>query len=294
MISVRTENIRTESIKNLYQQKGVNMDVLRLDLMHPLISGNKWFKLGGYLEDAKDKKALITFGGAYSNHIAATAEACREIGLPATGIIRGEKPKLLSPTLQNAEQAGMQLVFVSREAYKRKSIPDACKGEDQLVVPEGGYGEKGMRGAAQIISFLQNSYTHILTAVGTGTTLAGLCFSAPETTSCIGIPVLKNENTIRSEIDLLLPKEKKGKYILQHDYHFGGYAKYNESLIAFMNSWYGITRIPTDFVYTGKAFFAADHLIRSGYFPRETRLLVIHTGGLQGNVSLPKGKLIFG
>lgn len=300
MISLRFSDIRVDAIKNLYQQQGVEVDVLRLDLIHPGVSGNKWFKLREYLADAEGqgKKVLLTFGGAFSNHIAATAAACKESGVRCIGVIRGERAPTLSHTLQAAQRDGMDLYFTSREAYKTKAIPEAVweqfAKDDVYIINEGGYGVKGRQGAESILDYCpRGRYTHIIAACGTGTTLAGLVAAAALEQAVIGIPVLKNYTAMEAEINDLLPVELHSGYTLIHDYHFGGYAKHPPPLIDFMNRWYGQTGIPSDFVYTGKLFCAVDDLVHKGYFPSSSRILAVHSGGLQGNDSLPKGTLIF-
>ncbi len=293
----------TSRIDNLSLKYGlpVLVDVLRLDLIHPIVSGNKWFKLKEYLKDAKDKskKVLVTFGGAYSNHIVATAAAAQLQGFKSIGIIRGERPSVLSHTLSSAKDYGMDLFFVSREDYRRKTIPgeilNKYSSEELYLIPEGGYGEKGTLGAADIL--LQNDtsfYSHIITAVGTGTTLSGITMSALPFQKTIGISVLKNNFSLQQEIETLLPVEKHESFQLLHGYHFGGYAKYTEQLFRFMNQLYSKTAIPTDFVYTAKTFYAVIDLIANGNFTINDKILIVHTGGLQGNFSLPKGTLIFG
>jgi 1-aminocyclopropane-1-carboxylate deaminase len=293
------KNIRIDVIKNMYQPFGVSVSVLRLDLIHPHISGNKWFKLQGYIQKALqyNKSNIVTFGGAYSNHIVATAAACAATGLAATGIIRGEKPKELSPTLQQARQFGMQLHFVSREEYRAisrsgTSLDFDC--ESSLIIPEGGYGIEGSLGAADILTLFDMSYySHLITAVGTGTTLAGMVAGKEKGQNVLGISVLKNAGSVGSEINQLLERQLQNDFQLLHDFHCGGYAKRSKELIGFMNSFYSETGIPTDFVYTGKLFYGVDQLIRKGFFPENADILVLHSGGLQGNLSLPKDTLIF-
>ena len=301
MISLRFTDIRVDPIKNLYQQQGVAVEVLRLDRLHPGVSGNKWFKLKDYLADAtlQGKGVLLTFGGAFSNHIAATAAACRETGLKCIGVIRGERAPTLSHTLQQAEANGMDLYFTSRAAYKTKQLPpeiwERYLQEEVYIINEGGYGVKGRTGAQSILDYCpRERYTHIVAACGTGTTLAGLVAAAGPGQSVTGVPVLKNYTAMAEVINALLPPDLHTRYTLVHDYHFGGYAKYTPALIVFMNRWYEETGIPSDFVYTGKLFYAVDDLIAKGYFPSGSRILVVHSGGLQGNDSLPKGTLIFG
>lgn len=287
---------RVQPLSSFYKSH-TTVHVLRLDLIHPVISGNKWFKLKYYLQDALRKGAgtLVTFGGAYSNHIVAAAAASQLHGLKSIGIIRGEKPALLSPTLLDAASYGMELEFISREDYRERRLPQhVAARQDTYLINEGGYGIMGAEGAATILSEARGeNHTHILAATGTGTMLAGLALAAGAGQGVTGIPVLKNFASLGDEINALLPGEKKGSFRLLDGFHFGGYAKHNAELIRFMNRWYETTGIPTDLVYTGKLFFALERLVLQGYFPEESRVLVIHSGGLQGNRSLPKGTLIF-
>lgn len=282
--------------KKLYQQKEVSLHVLRLDTIHPVISGNKWFKLKEYLKDAaaQGKGSIITFGGAFSNHIIATAAACRQKGFKAFGIIRGEQPAQPSHTLQAAKEAGMQLHFVSREAYRQKHIPDELNYvKDAYIIAEGGYGAKGAEGASAILDLAEKKqYTHIAAAAGTGTMLAGLLRVAEHNQQVLGVSVLKGHTGLYNDVQQLLP-QPKGFLNILHDYHFGGYAKKNEALLRFMNDWFLQTGIPSDFVYTGKLFYALNDLIEKDFFPAGAQVLAIHSGGLQGNESLPKGTLIF-
>lgn len=250
------------------------VDVLRLDLLHPVVSGNKWFKLKYYLTEAhRQQKTVLTFGGAFSNHIVATAAAAKSKGLKSIGLIRGEETFTPSHTLQQAADFGMKLFFVARDVYRNKTIPNAvydfCNREALYVIPEGGHGINGVNGAKEILLTNETShYTHIVSAVGTGTTLAGLMASANTTQKVIGVSVLKNNFSLQEEINTLLPNEKKNAFQLLHHYHFGGYAKRSTELLQFMNIFYHKTNIPTDFVYTAKAFLPC--LIKStpGIFPK--------------------------
>ncbi|MGZ3849218.1 MAG: 1-aminocyclopropane-1-carboxylate deaminase/D-cysteine desulfhydrase [Flavisolibacter sp.] len=298
MDQIHFEKRRIDPLPSLYKFH-TRVDVMRLDLLHPVISGNKWYKLKEYLKEAKQqsKTTILTFGGAFSNHIVATAAAARLEGLKSIGIIRGERPSVLSPTLVEALHYGMELHFVSRADYRNKLIPQQMvnqHGGTLYRINEGGYGVKGMEGASAILEKVKAQvYSHILVAVGTGTTLAGLTLACGLGQKVIGVSVLKNNFSLQQEIETLLPPGKERLFTLLHEYHFGGYAKYNQSLLRFMNDWYRENGIPSDFVYTGKLFFALDDLIRKSYFPPEARILVLHSGGLQGNRSLPKGSLIF-
>jgi 1-aminocyclopropane-1-carboxylate deaminase/D-cysteine desulfhydrase-like pyridoxal-dependent ACC family enzyme len=296
MQDINLANISVDSLLlPLLTEKKVTADVLRLDKIHPLISGNKWFKLRYYLEEAKklNKKTIATFGGAWSNHILATAAACKIQQLHSIGIIRGEEAAILSPTLLKAKEMGMKLFFISREDYAQKKIPAEINKEKAHFINEGGYGAKGADGAATILDFCEKeNYTHLCCAAGTGTMLAGLIKNASFQQQITGISVLKNNMDLTSNTQSLLTEEA-GNFQIIHNYHFGGYAKYKPELIAFMNTFYQQTQIPSDFVYTGKLFYAILDLIKNDFFKPGSRLLLIHSGGLQGNSSLSKGTLIF-
>jgi len=293
-MAVEILNITTEKIlSDLAVEKNIEVSVLRLDKIHPVISGNKWFKLRYYFEEARqqNKRTIVTFGGAWSNHIVATAAACRENKFDCIGIIRGEEPGIISPTLVQARELGMQLIFISREDYRVKKIPEQLNRNENYFIPEGGFGIKGAAGASIIFDFIKGSYSHICCAVGTGTMMTGLINKATSE-EIVGISVMKNNFELEKNIRQLLNNKEK-QINLVHDYHFGGYAKHSPELIAFMNDFYRQTNIPSDFVYTGKLFYAVKKLIENKFFPENSKMLLTHSGGLQGNASLNKGTLIF-
>lgn len=274
--------------------------VLRLDEVHPVVSGNKWYKLKGYLEKAQTegKHTIITFGGAYSNHIVATAAACAGLGLQSIGIIRGEAPPGLSPTLSEARSLGMKLHFTARTAYREKIIPPEVwtqvSKEDCLVIAEGGHGPLGVRGISTLAQGIAlEPYSHILCAVGTGTTLAGFAQAAFPHQQVIGIAALKNNFSLEGSVKEVLPNGHAENFKVLHAYHFGGYAKHTPELLQFMNDWYRLTSIPSDFVYTAKLFYAFQQLWQEGFFSPSSHVLLVHSGGLQGNRSLTEGSLIF-
>ena len=277
----------------------VEIDVLRLDLLHPILSGNKWFKLQHHLELA-GRAPILTFGGAWSNHLVATAFAAQQAGLTAIGMIRGERSSTLSATLQEAAGYGMQLEFITREEYAQKTTPaflqhwsDRYPGA--YIIPEGGGGLPGIIGSETILCKTDAaSYTHILCAVGTGTTFLGLVRASQPGQTVIGVPVLKGMQEL-SAIDLagILTPEQIRRTHLFPDHHFGGYARHPQTLLDFMNSLYKTSGIPTDIVYTGKLYYAVQDSVRNLFFPAHSRLLIIHSGGLQGNRSLTPGRLAF-
>ena len=285
----------------LFSEKGAHVSVLRLDKIHPVISGNKWFKLRYYLEEAKlqNKKGIITFGGAYSNHIIATAAACAMKGLSSIGIIRGEKQVKLSHTLKAAEEYGMKLIFSDHENYETKKLStdiySYAENEEFYLINEGGYGINGAEGAAEILNYCsKDAYSHICCAIGSGTMLAGLIKASLPEQTIIGISVLKKHFLLDQQVKHLLGKNPAGKkFNIIHDYHFGGYAKKSPELFLFMNEFYKTTGIPSDFVYTGKLMFAIHDLVQKNFFPPGSEILVIHSGGLQGNKSLPERTLMF-
>lgn len=294
---LRFNKIYSQSISDeILISKGISLDVLRIDELHPVISGNKWFKLKYYLEDAVSKgfDTIATFGGAYSNHIVASAFACKELGLKSVGMIRGEEPKVWSHTLQQAKQAGMELIFLSRTDFKNKQyIKKKFAQHHWYWVNEGGYGINGAKGASEIFDWIDESYTHIICATGTGTMMAGLIKAAKPHQFIIGINILKNEAFINDIKDLLTEDEKQKKFVLMNDYHFGGYAKHPLQLLDFMRTIWQQHQLPTDIVYTSKMMFGVLDLIEKNFFKSGSKIIAIHSGGLQGNLSLPLNTLPF-
>lgn len=282
-----------------HREKQIHLDILRLDELHSIVSGNKWFKLKYYINDAQENgfTRLATFGGAYSNYILATAYACKKAGLKSIGIIRGEEPKLWSDTLQQARQLGMDLYFLDRTTFKQKETrKNLFPYPDWYWVNEGGYGKLGAMGAAEIKDFMPENgknYTHLLCATGTGTMMAGLIKSALPHQVVVGINILKNETLLQDVLALLSEEERQKKFELLHEYHFGGYAKHPPDLIEYMHWLWQQYKLPTDIVYTSKLIFAVMELVQKNYFPGNSRLIAIHSGGLQGNLSLPPGTLPF-
>ena len=278
--------------------------MLRLDKLHPIVSGNKWFKLRFYIEEAIQNSfdTIASFGGPYSNHLVALAFAAKESQLKSIGYVRATKNEPLTPSLQEAIQYGMQLEFIGRTNFQEiknemllqhKVSPEIITHKTKTYfINEGGYGILGAKGAATILNNIGNSFITIIAAVGTGTMLAGLINGAAQHQQVIGIPVLKNEQTIETEIKALL-NNKSTHFSLLHQFHQGGYAKTSPALIEFMNQLWSTEKIPTDIVYTGKLLFAVNELLKENYFKLGSKILLIHSGGLQGNRSMPAGTLLF-
>jgi len=289
------EHIVTHNINDSYlSAKNISWDVLRTDLIHPICSGNKFFKLKYYLQDAIQKRhtRIATFGGAWSNHIVATAFASKFCGLDSRGYIRGEAPSKWSDTLVEAKNQGMELEFLSRDDFRKRSEYD--ENAPEYLIPQGGYGIPGAKGASEMLNYTdKEKYTHICCACGTGTMLAGLIQAYTEDLpGFVGIAVLQDDELPRS-VEKLIQDRERASFSIHFDFHFGGYAKKNEELISFMNDFYSLHLIPTDFVYTGKLMFAIRKLVESDFFPPGSRILAIHSGGLQGNKSLKKGTLVY-
>jgi len=287
------------------------VDLLRLDTLHPIVSGNKFYKLRFYIAAAIENglSKVASFGGPYSNHLVALAFTAKEAGLKSIGYIRTNADEPTTPSLVEAKAYGMELVYLGRTDFQSKKISileTSDAKSDTYFIDEGGYGTIGAKGAATI--FTENDtahYDYIICAVGTGTMLAGCINAASPNQKIIGIPVLKNEGSIESEINALLldkndsnndsnnDKKNSNSYTLLHQFHQGGYAKTNPAMIDFMNRLWDTENIPTDIVYTSKLLFGVEQLIQDNYFEKDVSILVIHSGGLQGNRSLPAGSLKF-
>lgn len=284
---------------NLLTKKNINLKVARLDKIHNEVSGNKIFKLHYFVEAClqSTNKTMLTFGGAYSNHLAATAFLCRQEGLHCIGIVRGEAAPDMSHTLMRCKKLGMQLLFVTREEYKALQTVDhrnilTDKFGECTIVPEGGFAPAGAKGAALIMDILQQeSPDYICTATGTATTLAGLLMNKKNDQQIISVPVIMNMTDINERVKHLTGLDEHP--IIFSEYHFGGYAKYTADLIAFMNNFFLQQEIPTDFVYTGKLMYAIMDQLKKGFFKNGSKIICLHTGGLQGNLSLPKNTLKF-
>ncbi|MEY4812306.1 MAG: hypothetical protein RLZZ462_1179 [Bacteroidota bacterium] len=274
------------------------VDLLRLDLLHPIVSGNKFYKLRHYIEFAlaKGVSTVASFGGPYSNHIVALAYTAKEAGLKSIGYIRTNADEPMTPSLKEAKAYGMELVYSGRTDFQSKKeaiLQSSEANTDCYFIDEGGYGIVGAKGAATILTENNTTqYDYIICAVGTGTMLAGIINAADPRQKIIGIPVLKNEGSIESEINALL-EDKNRPYTLLHQFHQGGYAKTNPMMLDFMNRLWDAEKIPTDVVYTSKLLFGVGQLIKENYFEKNATILVIHSGGLQGNRSLPEGSLKF-
>ncbi|MBD2195818.1 MULTISPECIES: 1-aminocyclopropane-1-carboxylate deaminase/D-cysteine desulfhydrase [Calothrix] len=281
------------------QQIGMELSVLRLDNMHPLVNGNKWFKLKYNLLEAQQRNltTLLTFGGAYSNHIFATAAAGNLLGFRTIGMIRGEERLPLNPTLSFAVQQGMQIFYLDRQKYRQRHTAELQAELQQrfgnvFIIPEGGGNLNGVRGCMEIVN--NAAFDTVCVACGTGTTLAGIILSLTKSQRAIGFPVLKGGEFLKSDVDnwlknylasgLPVAHEEIASWQLICNYHMGGYAKVNDELLQFQQQFTQEQGIPLDYVYTAKMFYGVMDLLKQGFFPKGDRILLIHTGGLQGNI----------
>ena len=286
--------IPLQPITNAITKKyGIHLFMLRLDLNHPHISGNKLLKLKYNVEEAKKqrKKTILTFGGAFSNHIAATAAAGKEHGFKTIGIIRGDELKETNTTLKSARENGMLLHYVSRESYRDKSalykyVHEKFTNEDFYLIPEGGSNKLGVLGCTEIVKNISIDFNYICSPCGTGATLSGIIMSLKKDQQAIGFQILKNENYIKNEVENWLNQfefKEKINWQINEDHHFGAYAKINAELIEFVERLKEENNIPLDYVYTGKMMFGIYKLIENGFFKRGEVIIAVHTGGLQGN-----------
>lgn len=274
-------------IKNkLFADKGIEVFIKRDDLIHPIISGNKWRKLKYLLKraQAENKNHLVTFGGAYSNHLLATAAAAAKFGFKATGIVRGEE--VTNDTLFLCRLHGMKLIFTDRESYRDKpSLFNRYFGDDAnaFFIDEGGASAEGAKGCSELVGELTETYDHVFSACGTGTTAAGIINGITHRelpTEFHAIPVFKNGEFIKDEIARFLTAP--ADYHLHITYHFGGYGKTDERLIEFIKQFVAGTGIVIEPVYTGKMLYALHDLAATGYFKPGSRILAIHSGGIWG------------
>ena len=275
------------------EAKNYQLFIKREDQIHPLVSGNKFRKLKYNLKEALDQKktTLLTFGGAFSNHILATAIAGKSTGFKTIGIIRGdelgvdlEKTFASNSTLRNASKHGMQFDFVSRETYRNKTSIEFTeilqkKYGDFYCIPEGGTNSLAVKGCEEILTKEDSQFDYICSCVGTGGTISGIINNAKNHQKVLGFPVLKGDFL---ENEILKYAKKQENWELNNDYHFGGYGKYSDELIHFINRFKSQTDIPLDPIYTGKMMFGIVDMIKKNRFLNGSKILIIHSGGLQG------------
>jgi len=301
MLAINENNIPLIQInEDFLDEKNVKLFILREDLNHPEISGNKWRKLKYNLQKAKDENidTLLTFGGSYSNHIAATAAAGRDFNLKTIGIIRGDEILPLNPTLQLAEDNGMIFKYISRADYRENNKYDPtflAKLKEEFgnfhLVPEGGSNAFAVKGCTEIVNNINIDYDIICSACGTGGTLTGVIASLNNTKKILGFPALKGGDFLKKDISELLSlyekqfnvKVENNNWDLITTYHFGGFAKVKPELINFIRDFKEKHNVLLDFIYTGKMMYGLFDMIKASDQWNNKTIIAIHTGGIQGN-----------
>lgn len=282
------EQIFTPELK----RRQIELWVKRDDLLHPVIAGNKWRKLKYILNHALylQTDCLISMGGVYSNHLHALAFVGKQLGVRTIGLLRGEPPLQLNPTLQDLQAWGMELRFVTRSDYRQlrnykqhDSLPELKSG--QYWLPEGGAVDLALRGVAESIAEISIDFDSLVAACGTGTTLAGLIAHAPDSSRILGVAALKGADFLKKDVQQLLNAKGviSNNWEIILDYHFGGFGKTKPALLEFIQSFQNQHSVPLEPIYTGKTLFAVFDLLKRGYFKSGQRIIVLHTGGLQGN-----------
>lgn len=287
--------IPIQKIKHpLFKKFNTEVFIQREDLVHPFISGNKWRKLKYNIQYCLDHKlqGILTFGGAHSNHIAATAYAGKKYGLKTIGLIRGNAPTFTAPTLENAQKWGMELIFLTREVYQKKHLKDfehllPKNYTEYLCLPEGGANELGLKGTQEIIGEKHKSFDAIFCAVGTGNTLSGIITSSYAHQKIYGVNTLKGAEGIRSNILQNIGDHPFNNWELLNDYHLGGYAKFHPDIITCMNFFKTACALQLDPIYTAKMMHAFLKLLEKNTFQNQ-KVLCIHTGGHQGTAAFFK------
>jgi 1-aminocyclopropane-1-carboxylate deaminase len=273
----------------LLDQHKVELWIKRDDLLHPIISGNKWRKLKYSLQHAVSlsMNTIVSMGGAYSNHLHTLAYTGKVLGLNTIGLVRGEPASALTPTLRDAQNWGMALKFISRTEYRAlrqyklfDSFPELKT--QQYWLPEGGAQALALQGVAELVSEIALPYDTICVPCGTGATLAGIIGAVPDSVNILGFAVLKNAGFLNTDVNTLLAIPRRN-WQINLAYHFGGYAQTNASLTSFIEEFKFNTKISLEPVYTGKMMYALYDLLKQGYFKPGQRIIAIHTGGLQGN-----------
>jgi 1-aminocyclopropane-1-carboxylate deaminase len=278
----------------LFEQYQLSVQIKRDDLIHPIISGNKWRKLKYNLLHVKKEgfKGIISFGGAYSNHIHALAYACNKQNINAIGIIRGEAHYSGNFTLSMAKKWGMNLNFVDRATYRQRDNAEYLKHlskqfPDYFIIPEGGSNDLAIKGVAEISTELniETQYDTLITPVGSAGTISGLITGDNNQHAILGIAVLKQQDYLQKEVNDLLEttgSQSANNWRILNDYHDGGYAKFTSNNLKQLLDFSAITDVPFEPIYSGKMILAVLDMIRSGYFQPHHRIVLLHTGGLQG------------
>ncbi len=290
-LGINTEAAIIEQIKHpVLDEQDFQLHIKRDDLLHPIISGNKWRKLKYTLLFAlkNNHQHLISMGGAYSNHLHALAYIGHKLNIKTTGLIRGEQPENENQTLSDLRKWGMTLEFVNRSAFRdlRKYRTHNDKLEKQyggFWIPEGGSNEFALNGVTEILNEINIEFDTLAIACGTGTTFAGLAKALPEKKRALGFSSLKGGGFLEKDVKKLIKNNSLTNWSINFDYHFGGFAKTNDELLSFMKEFQIYNNIPLEPVYNGKMLFGLIDMVKKEYFKKGLNIIAIHTGGLQGN-----------
>lgn len=273
----------------LLSAKKIDLYIKRDDLLHPLVSGNKWRKLKHNIAAMQDQglQKMLTFGGAFSNHIYATAAAGQLLGFETIGIIRGESYDVLNPTLAFAKSCGMHLIYLDRSHYQTKNLAPIIKANPTLLdncymVPEGGSNQLAVDGCKNIVREIEIDFDYITVPCGTGTTLAGIVNELKPHQKAIGFSALKAEDYFEKEIAKWVDEKRLNHVSINYNYHFGGYAKITKTLLDFTSNFEIEFGVKLDPIYTGKMMYGLFELIEQNHFEPNTNIVSVHTGGLQG------------
>ena len=280
-----------EIFDSLFEEKNIRVFIRRLDLIPKPISGNKYFKLKYNISHALEKKysSIITFGGAYSNHILATSIICNQNKLRSIGYIRGEEKVSFNPTLKEAIKNGMEIKYLNRKDYSKIKNEIFLNSlfkeyENYYLLPEGGTNNLAIAGAEEILE-LNEDYQYVCCPVGTGGTISGIINKSSSESKVIGFSSLKGINSLKIEIE---EQTNKKNWIINEDYSGKGYAKISKDLIDFINIFFREKKIILDAIYTAKMVMGIYDLIKKKYFKNGSRILIVHTGGVQGNRGMNK------
>lgn len=281
--------IPVQTLVSQHIPKDIHLDVLRLDQIHPQLSGNKWFKLKYNILEAvaQNKSGLLSFGGAWSNHLHALAWAGHELQIPTAGIVRGDQVDTV--TLQDCKTWGMVLHFVDRNTYRNKSQPEyqakiQALYPDYYLIPEGGDNAAGFQGCTEILNAIPHSdYAVIACAIGTATTFRGLAQGLKASTELWGFPAFRGQELLLTQLNATLSNKN---WRIFPDYHFGGFGKITPAYVQQLHQLQDELKLPLDLVYTGKMFIGLLDLLKNQIIQPGQKLLMVHTGGLQGNRSL--------
>lgn len=309
-----SDSLNPVALQTIYNpsltEKELSLYVLRTDQIDPAISGNKWFKLKHNLIDAKQQgyKTLVSFGGPYSNHLYALSAAGKLYQFNTVGIIRGEEHLPLNPTLSDLKARGMKLYYINRSTYRNKHQPEIIEKlktmiaedtpglltDEMYLLPEGGTNKLAVKGASEIVSFIPEDTDFICVPCGTGGTIAGmiygLCTSGRDKTRVLGFPAVKGSQFLLQRIETMLQSLQFSAqqinpaivWELFHDYHFGGFGKINQTLALFIDEFEKKHSVELDPIYTAKMMYGIVNLIENNFFPKGSKIIAVHTGGLQG------------